>query len=121
MLPAISFSAYLLTLPLQFLHWWWLEATFNLLSIMRYILSATFQFLGIKSIFKTFFKPWKNEYREGLVRFSVFMGMFLKFMLLICDTIFFAVVILAEFLILVAWFLFPFIVIWGVYAAIFTK
>ncbi len=120
MQPAISFSAYLLTLPVQFLHWWFIEATFNLLSIMRYSLSATFQILGIKSIFKTFFKPWKNEYREGLVRFSVFMGMFIKLMLLFCDGLFFSVVILGEFLLLAGWFLFPFIVIWGVYAAIFT-
>lgn len=27
---------------------------------------------------KTFFKPWKNEYREGLVRFSIFMGIAFK-------------------------------------------
>lgn len=27
---------------------------------------------------KTFFRPWKNEYREGLVRFSIFMGIAFK-------------------------------------------
>ncbi len=118
--PAISFTAYLTTLPIQFFKWWFIEATFNLFKIMRYFLAAAYRLLGIGSLFQTFFKPWKNEYREGLVRFSIFMGMFMKSMLLIFDFFFMSFLILVEFFIIIAWVLLPAIVLGGVYAAIFT-
>lgn len=120
MQPAISFSAYLLTLPAQFIRWWFIEATFTLLEIMRYFLAAFYQILGVRSLFRTFFKPWKNEYREGLVKFSLFMGMFIKSILLVFDALFFIVLIGVEFVVLCIWFFFPLLVIWGIYAAIFT-
>ena len=120
MRPAISFGGYLTTLPLQFIYWWFVEATFTIFKVMRYFLAAAYHLLGIGSILKTFFEPWKNEYREGLVRFSIFMGMFLKSLLLIFDLIFLAGLILVEFVAILAWVLLPLIVIGGVYAAIFS-
>ena len=120
MQPAVSFSAYLVSLPFEFLHWWFIEATFNLLQILRFILSAAYRFLGVSLIFKTFFKPWKNEYREGLTRFALFMGMFIKTMFLFFDVLFFSFLIFMEGLVLVVWLIFPFFVIWGIYAAIFA-
>lgn len=120
MRPAISFSSYLLTLPFEFVHWWFIEATFNLLQILRFTLAATYRFLGVGLLFKTFFKPWKNEYREGLTRFALFMGMFIKTMFLFFDVIFFSFVILLEGFVLIVWLTFPLIVIWGIYAAIFA-
>lgn len=118
--PAISFGAYLSSLPLQFLLWWFVEATFTLFKIMRFSLAAAYHLLGTGSLIKTFFKPWKNEYREGLVRFSILMGMFMKTMLLIFDLFFFSLLILTEFILLLGWILLPLIVLGGVYAAIFS-
>lgn len=120
MAPAFSLTTFLVSLPINFLYWWFVGATFNLLQILHYFLRASIQILGINSIFKTFFKPWKNEYREGLVRFARFMGMFFKSLFLLADLIFLALLVLVEFAIFAAWILIPFIVIWGVYAAIFT-
>jgi hypothetical protein len=120
MRPAVSFSAYLVSLPFEFLHWWFVDATFNLLQILRFFLSFTYRFLAVNLIFKTFFKPWKNEYREGLTRFALFMGMFIKTVFLFFDLVFFSVLILVEGLILIAWLTFPLLVIWGLYAAIFS-
>ena len=120
MRPAISFSTYLFSLPFEFLHWWWVEATFNLLQILRFLLLACYRFLGVGLIFKTFFKPWKNEYREGLTRFALFMGMFIKTTFLFFDLVFFTFLILVEGAVLVIWLTFPILVIWGVYAAIFS-
>src|SRR3990172_11730495 len=104
--PAFSFSAYLLTLPFEFVHWWFIESTFNILKILRYILEVFYNLLSVKLIFKTFFKPWKNEYREGLARFALFMGIFIKSMLLAVYTFFFSLLALFEFAALVIWILF---------------
>lgn len=86
---------------------------------MRYFLAASYHLLGVGSIFKTFFKPWKNEYREGLVRFSIFMGMFMKALLLLGYVFFFSVLILIEFVVLAGWVLLPIVVLGGIYVAIF--
>ncbi len=120
MRPAISFSTYLLSLPLEFLRWWFIDATFNLLAILKFILAASYRFLGISLIFKTFFKPWKNEYREGLTRFALLMGMFIKTIFLFFDLMFFSGLILVEGAVLIVWLAFPAFIIWGIYAAIFT-
>jgi hypothetical protein len=45
---------------------------------------------------KTFFRPWKNEYREGLVGFSIVMGIIMKSLFIFADLILFALLILFE-------------------------
>lgn len=56
---------------------------------------------------KTFFKPWKNEYREGLVRFSVFMGIAFKTLFIITDVFLFVLLLLFELTFFVAFLIFP--------------
>jgi len=45
---------------------------------------------------RTFFKPLKNEYRKGLVVFSIGMGMFVKTILILVDLIIYYFVIFLE-------------------------
>lgn len=121
MQPALPFSTYLISLPFEFIRWWLLESTVNLLKIMRFIFVYFYRELSINLLLKTYFKPWKNEYRQGLVRFALFMGIFLKTSFLLVDVLFFAVLATAEIAVLIVWVLLPFIIIWGFYAAIFPK
>lgn len=121
MQPALPFSTYLLSLPLEFIRWWFLEATVNLLKIMRFVFVYFYRELSISLLLKTYFKPWKNEYRQGLVRFALFMGIFLKTCFLLVDLLFLAVLIAAEVMVLAIWVLLPFTIVWGIYVAIFPK
>jgi len=57
---------------------------------------AILQILSLQLMIRTFFKPLKNEYRKGLVAFSIGMGIFIKSVLIIVDLIIFVFVILAE-------------------------
>lgn len=41
--------------------------------------------LSVPILLKTFFKPLKNEYRDGLVWFSIIMGMLVKSVILFVD------------------------------------
>jgi len=120
MRPAFSFSAYLLSLPVEFIHWWFVESTLNFLKILRFVFAAAYNLLGVSLIFKTFFKPWKNEYREGLANFAIFMGILIKSMLLFFYSIFFSILAILEFSTLVLWILFPIIVIWGIYKGVYA-
>jgi hypothetical protein len=100
-------SAYLF-LPLLFLRFWFLEAP---LSILRYFASlnrAVLHFLSLPLFLRTFFKPLKNEYRQGLVGFSIGMGIAVKSVLILFDLAAFAFILILEVVLLTAFLLVPF-------------
>jgi hypothetical protein len=106
----------ILLFPFIFLKFWYLEAPIN---ILKFFASLNKAFLGVLSLplmLKTFFRPWKNEYREGLVGFSIIMGMIIKSLFIFADLLLFIGLVLIEislfliFLILpIAAFVLPFI------------
>jgi hypothetical protein len=49
------------------------------------ILVFSLELLSVPLIFSTFLKPLKDEYREGLVAFSVFMGIVVKSLIILAD------------------------------------
>ncbi|MDP1690316.1 MAG: hypothetical protein Q8L52_03935, partial [bacterium] len=57
---------------------------------------AVLQILSLPLMIRTFFKPLKNEYRKGLVAFSIGMGIFIKTILIAVDLIIFFSVIFLE-------------------------
>lgn len=46
---------------------------------------AFLHLFSLPLLVRTFFRPWKNEYREGLVGFSIGMGMFIKTFVIAAD------------------------------------
>ena len=65
------------------------------------------QLFSLPLLVKTFFKPWKNEYREGLVAFSIGMGMFIKIFVIFVDLLLFIALFLVEVLFTLAFIFFP--------------
>ena len=63
-----------------------------LLSFNRYAASL----LSVPLLLKTFFKPLKNEYRQGLVFFSIIAGILIKSALLSVSFLVFLVMLLVE-------------------------
>jgi len=116
--PAVS--VYLIRLPAEFLQWWFLEAPVTLLKILRFIFEAAVHLFSFKLLFTTYFKPWKNEYREGLVRTGIFIGAFIKTWLILFDVAALTALFVVEATIFAAWLLLPFVVIILLYGAIFT-
>ncbi|MGA2911061.1 MAG: hypothetical protein ABSE17_00270 [Candidatus Levyibacteriota bacterium] len=106
----------MLKLPVQILKFWYLEAPSNILKFFASLNSAFFGVFSLPLMVKTFFKPWKNEYREGLVGFSIIMGMIIKSLFIFADLFLFVGLLICEiamfliFLILpIAVFILPFI------------
>lgn len=93
-----------LSLPLLFLNFWFLEAPIGLFSFFGSLNHAFLQLFSVPLLVKTFFKPWKNEYRKGLVGFSIGMGMFVKTFAILADLILLLVLLAIE-LVVVAIFL----------------
>ena len=74
-------------LPFLFLKFWFFEAPRAQLIFFASLNRAFLHVFSFSPLFKTFFKPWKNEYREGLVVFSLFMGMFVKTIVIAVDIV----------------------------------
>jgi hypothetical protein len=67
------------------------------------------QILSLQLLIRTFFKPLKNEYRKGLVGFSIVFGIILKSALIFADLIIFGLTILIEVVLLGLFILWPFL------------
>lgn len=98
-------------LPFVFLRFWFIDSPKNLITIFVSLNNAFLQLFSLPLLAKTYFKPWKNEYREGLVGFSIGMGMFIKSFVIIADIILFLFIFLLEVLIILGFVLWPILTI----------
>ena len=99
-------SAYL-TLPALFLKFWFYDAPIAIAEYFFSLNSATLHFLSIPLLLRTFFKPLKNEYRQGLVAFSIAMGIVIKALLLFVDLVLLSGLVLFEIVFLISFLLLP--------------
>src|SRR3972149_2245463 len=97
-----------LSLPILFLKFWYFDA---LLRIAKYFLSVNhmvLQVLSLPLLIRTFFRPLKNEYRKGLVAFSIIFGIVLKSSLIFIDLFMFSFVIFMEIVFILFFLAWPF-------------
>ena len=97
----------MLILPLSLLKFWYFEAP---ISLLRYFITLNKSFFNVFSIplmLKTFFKPWKNEYREGLVKFSIFMGIAFKTLFIFVGLFMFVFLLIFEVTFFAGFLIFP--------------
>lgn len=98
-----------LSIPLLFLRFWSVDGPVRLIQYFMSVNHAALQILSLFLLIRTFFKPLKNEYRKGLVVFSIVFGMVLKSALIFVDLIFLAGLLLIEILIIGLFILWPFL------------
>lgn len=96
-----------LGLPLIFLKFWYLEAPRGLISFFISLNNAFLQLFSLPLLVKTYFLPWKNEYRKGLVGFSIAMGMFIKTFVIIADAFLLFALLMFEAIFMVSFIVWP--------------
>lgn len=94
-------------LPFYILKFWYLEAPVKLLYYFFHLNKAFFHLFSLPLMIRTFFRPWKNEYRKGLVGFSIFMGVAFKSMFIIADIFLFVALLLFEVVLFIAFLAWP--------------
>lgn len=99
-------TAYLF-LPFYILGFWFGHAPFSILRYFRIFNGAFFDFFSVPMLLRTFFRPIKNEYRKGLVGFSIAMGIFVKSCIILASFVLFSGVLLVEATLLCGFFAFP--------------
>ena len=90
-----------------FLKFWFIESPIALLKFFASLNSAFLQLFSLPLLLKTYFKPLKNEYRQGLVGFSRAMGMFVKTFFIAADLAILFLLLFIEISIFIAYVFFP--------------
>jgi hypothetical protein len=85
-----------LSLPFDFIKFWFFEAPRDIFLYFLSLNNAFLQQFSLPLLLRTFFKPLKNEYREGLIWFSIAMGIFIKTWLILIDLAILLILILIE-------------------------
>lgn len=104
-----------LGLPFIFLIFWFLEAPKGLASFFASLNSAFLNLFSLPLLIKTYFRPWKNEYRKGLVGFSIGMGIFIKTFVITADIILLLIILILEFLVFIGFIFLPVLLIFSVF------
>ncbi len=99
----------LVLLPFYVLKFWYFEAPVRLIKYFLNLNKVFFHFFSLPLMLRTFFRPWKNEYREGLVRFSIFMGIVFKTMFIIVDLMLFSALLIFELIVFFVFLTWPFL------------
>lgn len=94
-----------------FLRFWFVEAPVNMLHYFGSLNNGFLQLFSLPLFIKTFFKPLKNEYRLGLIWFSIGAGMFIKSILIIFDVALLVLLVFFETLSIVVFVALPLIAI----------
>lgn len=97
----------LFSLPIYFLKFWYLETPSKMLDYFLSLNQAFFQLFSLPLFVRTFFQPLKNEYRKGLVGFSLGMGIGVKLCLIFIDLLLFLLLLLMELIIILGFLSFP--------------
>ncbi|MDP2637447.1 MAG: hypothetical protein Q8P26_00095 [Candidatus Levybacteria bacterium] len=84
-----------------------MESPKGLIYFFSSLNNAFLELFSLPLFVKTFFKPWKNEYRKGLVGFSIGMGMFLKSIVITVDIILLFILLALETIVLFLFFAWP--------------
>lgn len=108
----------LLAYPYYLLRFWYVEAFWGALTFCVSLNIYIAHLLSLPLFIRTFFKPLKNEYRKGLVRFSLGMGIFVKAVLIFTDLLILLVFLAIELVFLMLFVAFPFL--W-VYLSFFNR
>ncbi len=94
-------------LSFTFLKFWYIDAPRDMLVYFVSLNNYFIQLSALSLCIKTYFKPLKNEYREGLVGFSRAIGILVKTGLIIANIFIFLILILIEFVVIFSFLIFP--------------
>ncbi len=91
----------------DFLKFWFFEAPREILNFFTSLNKSFLELVSLQLLVKTYFKAWKNEYREGLVGFSIAMGIFIKTLVIFADIILFSILLSIEIILFSAFIFWP--------------
>ena len=102
--------------PFKLLIFWYHDICLGAVDLFTRFNSYLLRMFSVPLLLRTFFKPLKNEYRKGLVLFSIVFGIFLKGFLIITSLAIVLPFLIAELFIAAFLFSLPVLLIYLIYA-----
>ena len=99
--------SFYLSLPLLFLKFWFFDAPKSILAYFASLNTTFLQIFSLPLLVKTYFRPWKNEYRKNFIAVAIGIGIFIKTFVIIADLLMLLILLAVELLCLIAFFLWP--------------
>lgn len=100
-----------MALPFTLLKFWYFDAPLEMLGFLASFNNYFMELFALPLCLRTFFKPLKNEYREGLIGFSIAMGIFTKTILISIDLLILTGLLLLECMVVLSFLAFPIITV----------
>ena len=97
-----------MSLPLLFLKFWFFDAPKSILAYFASLNHAFLQLFSLPLLLKTYFKPWKNEYRKNFIAVALGIGIIIKTFVILADLVILLVLLVVEFLFVTIFVLCPF-------------
>ena len=94
-------------LPLLLAKFWYIDAPIGILNYFGSLNGSFLRMFSFSILLRTFFQPIKNEYRQGLVGFSIGMGIAIKSMVMGFALSLFIVILICELIFLVSFIMLP--------------
>lgn len=102
--------------PFELLIFWYHDVCIGAIDYFIKLNSYLLHLFSVPLLLQTFFKPLKNEYRKGLVLFSIVFGIFLKSFLVVVSLSLLFLFLLVELTITAILFMLPIFLIYLAYA-----
>lgn len=102
--------------PFELLIFWYHDVCIGTIDYFTELNSFLLQTFSVPLLLRTYFRPLKNEYRKGLVLFSIVFGIFLKTILISVSLFILVVFLLVELVISAGLFILPIALIYLAYA-----
>lgn len=92
-----------ITLPLTFAKFWFIDGPQNILQVTWLLTRASANILSIPILIRTFFKPWKGEYRKGYIGIAVGVGMTVRTLMLLGGSLVTVVILVGGIILTAVW------------------
>lgn len=99
----------IIAIPILFVRFWFYEAPKEMVLYFLSVNKAFFQLFSTQLLLTTLFRPIKNEYRDGLVGFSIGMGLVVKTCIIVVTVLLFFILFLLEVFSLLFFIALPFL------------
>src|SRR5579859_450925 len=99
----------IVTLPLAFAKFWFIDGPQNILQVTWLLTRASANVLSIPILLRTFFKPWKGEYRKGYVGIAVGVGVTVRLFMLLAGILITVIILAGGIIFCAVWLGAPFL------------
>ena len=90
-----------------FVRFWLIDTPMYFVGYFSSINSAFLQLFSLPLLVKTYFKPWKNEYRKDFVPIAILIGVVIKTCVIFVDLVLFVILLAAEAVFIFTFMLWP--------------